>query len=497
MNQTPDDTTDNPSFAALLAQARPGTTPVDRPVVCVQGLGHVGSAMAVAVANAKDHAGQPAFNVVGVELDNELGRSKVADINAGRMPFAFTDDKLSAAMKFGHDTANLIATTDKRAYARASVVLVDVPFDVADINGKPHLPWDHFKSAIRTIGMHIKPGTLVIVETTVPPGACEKVAAPLLSDCFRQRGLAEDGYLLAHSYERVMPGPQYYESIVNFWRVFAGHTTAAGDAAQAFLEQVIDTEHYPMTRLQSTTASETAKVLENSYRATNIAFVEEWGRFAESVGIDLFEVIQAIRVRPTHNNLRQPGFGVGGYCLTKDPLMAKLAGQELFGLDLDFPFCTMAVKTNNVMPIVSLDYIDGALNGLKNKRILLLGVSYRPGVGDTRYSPSEIFMHEALARGAKVDCHDSLIAHWREFDMDLPKDVPAPAGYDAVVFAVSHAEYLKLDMKAWLAGATPLIFDSNCVLSTAQRQAARDAGCNVRSIGRGEEHANTPAGATT
>jgi len=479
------------SFASLLAEARPGIAATQRPIVCVQGLGHVGSAMAVAVANAKNDDGTPAFNVVGVELDNELGRSKVQDINAGRMPFAFTDDQLSAALKFGHDTGNLLATTDKRVYALASVVLVDVPFDVADINGKPHLPWDHFKSAIRTIGEHIQPGTLILVETTVPPGACEKVAAPLLAECFRERGLPEDGFLLAHSYERVMPGPQYYESIVNFWRVFAGHTESAGDAAQAFLERVIDTERYPMTRLQSTTASETAKVLENSYRATNIAFVEEWGRFAESVGIDLFEIINAIRVRPTHSNLRQPGFGVGGYCLTKDPLMAKLAGRELFDLNLDFPFCTMAVKTNNAMPIVSLDYIDGALGGLSDKRILLLGVSYRPGVGDTRYSPSEIFVREAMQRGANIDCHDSLIAHWREFDMDLPEEIPSPKGYDAVIFAVSHADYVQMDMQAWLDGATPLIFDSNCVLSDEQRRAARDAGCDIRSIGRGDRSTAT------
>ncbi len=484
------------SFASLLAEARPGATPAERPVVCVQGLGHVGSAMAVAVANARDAQGQPLYNVIGVELDNDIGNEKVCAINAGRMPFAFTDGQLSAALKSGFENNNLIATINKDAYELASVVLVDVPFDVADINGTPHLPWDHFKSALRTIGTHIRPGALILVETTVPPGACEKVAAPLLAECFRERGLPEDGFLLAHSYERVMPGPQYYESIVNFWRVFAGHTDRAGDAAQAFLSSVIDTDNYPMTRLQNTTASETAKVLENSYRATNIAFVEEWGRFAESVGIDLFEVINAIRVRPTHNNLRQPGFGVGGYCLTKDPLMAKLAGQELFDLGLDFPFSTMAVKTNNAMPIVSLDYIDGALGGLAGKRILLLGVSYRPGVGDTRYSPSEIFVREAQDRGATVDCQDPLIDHWREFDLDLPAEIPGPAGYDAVVFAVGHKQYMELDLKAWLAGATPLIFDSNCVLSAAQRRAARDAGCDVRAIGRGGLPSPSPVEAT-
>lgn len=458
-----------------------------RPIVCIQGLGHVGSAMAAAVANAKDDQGNTLYNVIGIELDNAVSQQKIDAINAGKLPIACTDEKFAAAIMDCHTAGNLIATSDPQAYALAEVVVVDVPFDIDDIYGTPKLPWDSFRGAIKTIGRNITPGALVLVETTVPPGTCERVVAPDLAECLRERGLAEDSVLLAHSYERVMPGPDYFESIIRFWRVFAGHTPKAGDVAEAFLESVLETENFPMTRLAQTTASETAKVLENSYRAVTIAFAEEWGRFSESVGIDLFEIVEAIRVRPTHSNMRQPGFGVGGYCLTKDPLMAKLASKDLFKLEgLDFPFCSQAVNINHVMPIVSLDYVDKALGGLDGKKLLLLGVSYRSDVGDTRYSPSEVFLREANKRGATVDCHDTLVTHWHEMDIDLPQEIPSPAGYDAVVFAVNHKEYRELDLKAWLAGATPLMFDANCVLSNEQRTAADEAGCAVQSIGRGK-----------
>ncbi len=472
----------------LQAPGRDAVNVPQRPVVCVQGLGHVGSAMAAAVASATDPDGEPWYNVIGIELDNAPGQAKIDAINRGELPVKCTDEKFAAALKQCHDRGNLLATSDPQAYALAEVIVVDVPFDVADIYGEPHLPWDGFRAAIRTIGQHARPGALVLVETTVPPGTCQHMVAAELADCMTERGLPADGLLLAHSYERVMPGPDYFESITRFWRVFAGHTAEAGDTAEKFLERVIDTENYPMTRLASTTASETAKVLENSYRAVTIAFAEEWGRFAESVGIDLFEIINAIRVRPTHSNIRQPGFGVGGYCLTKDPLMAKLASKDLFKLEgLDFPFCTQAVHYNHIMPLVTLDKLDTALGGMSGKKVLLLGVSYRSDVGDTRYSPSEVFLREAEQRGATVDCHDPLVSHWMEMQRDLPETIPGPAGYDAVVFAVGHKEYTTLDLADWLNGAAPIVFDANAVLTPPQRQAARDAGCQVLSIGRGAD----------
>lgn len=462
----------------------------ERPVVCVQGLGFVGAAMAAAVARARDGAGEPLFNVLGVDLEEPKGRAAVDKLNRGELPFATDDRALLAAAAEAAARGNLIATTDEAAYALGSVILIDINLDLAPGMAEGQVPPVELcglRRALRTIGRQITPGALVIVETTVPPGTCEKIVAPVLAEALEARGYGAADVLIAHSYERVMPGADYLDSIVNYWRVFAGHTPAAADSCAAFLGKIVNTSGYPLTRLHSTTASETAKLLENSYRAVNIAFMEEWGRFAEAAGIDLFQVVDAIRLRPSHSNLRQPGFGVGGYCLPKDPLLAAAAARDFFGLDhLDFPFCRMAVDTNRAMPLTSVDALEALLQGsLHGKQVLLLGVSYRPGVADTRHSPAEVFLDEVERRGARVIPHDPLVRHWAERDRSI---APLPAmleGFDAVVLAVAHAEYGALDFASWFAESRPAVLDANNVLSEAQRAQLRRLGCLVGAIGRG------------
>ncbi len=460
----------------------------ERPIVAVQGLGFVGAAMAIAVASATDAAGQPAYTVVGVDLDDDAGRSRIAALNEGRFPFETADEDLTAALAAARNRGNLVAVTDPAAYGLAQVVVVDVPLDIDWRSETPALRLGGFEAAIRTVGRHVQPGALVLVETTVPPGTTEKIVVPLLAEELEARGLPGDAALVAHSYERVMPGAEYFSSIVHYWRVFAGHDDAAAKAAEAFLRTVIDTENYPLTRLGSTTASETAKVMENTFRATTIALMEEWGRFAEMVGVDLFEIVDAIRMRPTHANIRTPGFGVGGYCLTKDPLFAKLASDVLWDQPMEFPFSTKAVQTNDEAPLVSLDRVRQLVGGsLEGKRVLVLGISYRQDVGDTRYSPTETFVRAALEAGAEVVAHDPLLDHWEELDREVPAELPSAEGFDAVVFAVPHREYRSLDLPRWLGDARPAIFDGFDVLSADQRRLVRSMGCAVASIGRGGE----------
>jgi nucleotide sugar dehydrogenase len=458
-----------------------------RPTVAVQGLGFVGAAMAIAVASALD-GDDPAFTVVGVDLDDAAGRARIDALNGGRFPFETNDPDLVRALGAAHDRANFVACADPAAYGLAEVVVIDVPLDIDWRAETPALRLGGFEAAIRAVGREVQPGALVLVETTVPPGTTEKIVAPLLAEELTARGLDPDAVLIAHSYERVMPGADYFGSIVNYWRVFAGHTDEAAKAAERFLTKIINTAEFPLTRLSNTTASETAKVMENTFRATTIALMEEWGRFAEAVGVDLFEVVDAIRMRPTHANMRTPGFGVGGYCLTKDPLFAKLASSQLWDEPMEFPFSSAAVRTNDEAPLVSLDRVRRLVGGsLEGRRILLLGISYRQDVGDTRYSPSETFVRAAIDAGAEVVAHDPLVAHWDELEVDVPAELPGPDGFDAVVFAVPHDEYRAIDLATWLGDARPAIFDGFAVLSAAKRRLVAALGCPIASIGRGGE----------
>lgn len=444
----------------------------DRRTVCVQGLGFVGAAMALVTANAWDCDGNPRYNVIGIDINTDSGRKRVNEINRGEFPFESNDQKLREAQRTANRQGNLWASTDPAYFQYADVVIVDINLDIAyGEDGQPFLNMTPFRQAIRTIGENIRPETLVIVETTVPPGTCEKIVYPAVKEAFEKRGLGGERFYIAHSYERVMPGEHYYDSIVNYWRVFSGIDKDSAEKCRAFLESIIQTETYPLTQLQRTAATETAKVLENSYRAVNIAFMEEWGRFAEAVGIDLYEVIDAIRLRPTHSNMRQPGFGVGGYCLTKDPYFAPLAAREFFGLEgMEFPFSTNAVAVNHAMPLVSLNKLETLLGGLKGKRLLVLGVSYRQDVEDTRYSPTEIFVREGVCRGAEIVCQDPMVTYWNELEMAVLREMPPFTGFDAVVFTVQHKDYQKLQFKARQFDPGTVVFDANRVLSDRQRE---------------------------
>lgn len=457
-----------------------------RKLVCIQGLGFVGSAMATAVALAKDIYGNPCFDVVGVDLPNEVGSKRVSAINKGEFPFSTTDDLLVSSLKKVSQQGNFRATTDSKIYAEADIVVVDIQLDIPYLENEPQLEFSGFKKAIRVLGQKVRPETLIIIETTVPPGTCEKIVVPLLDNELSKRGIDPKSVHLAHSYERVMPGENYLSSITDYWRVFSGNTRHAADACELFLSRIVNVVDFPLTRLSSTTASETAKVMENTYRATNIAFIDEWTKYAESIGIDLFEVIDAIRKRPTHSNIRFPGLGVGGYCLTKDPTFAPAAASQLFNKNLEFPFSKMAVQINHDMPLHTVSRLKSLMNGsISGKQILVCGISYRQDVGDTRYSPSEILVREMINQGSNVTCHDPYIVYWDELSISLLEELPENLDFDAIIFAVPHQQYRDLDLVNCISKRS-IILDANWVFNNEQRQSARANDLRIESIGRGD-----------
>lgn len=413
-----------------------------RRVVVVQGLGFVGSVMALVCANATGEQ----YAVIGVDLATEASYWRIAALNEGVFPVVAEDPKIEEYFSRARRNNRFYATHDPYAYSQADVIVVDVNLDVAkkttvwrDTEGY-EVDLSSFRAAIEAIGRHCRDDALILVETTVPPGTCEKVVWPILMQSLAGRGLPTSRVRLGHSYERVMPGPNYIDSICKCPRVYAGVDEASAEATEAFLSTVIDTRECLLRRLGNTNASEMAKVLENAFRAMNIAFVVEWSRFAEEAGVNLYEVVDAIRKRPTHANLMYPGIGVGGYCLTKDPLLASWSRQHMFNGGGTLTQSERAVSTNDKMPEYAFKFLAREYGAdLKGRRVLLLGVSYRGEVGDTRFSPVDLFFDHLVASGAVIDLHDPYVRHWPEKDLLVEQDLLSALTCDPDIVVVSTA----------------------------------------------------------
>ncbi len=378
------------------------------------------------------------------------------------------------------------------AYTKADVVIVDINLDVTKEVGSDKklegysVNMDGFKAAMRTIASRCKEDVLILVETTVPPGTTQKIVMPIFVEEFEKRGLAPT-FKIGHSYERVMPGPRYVDSIKNFYRVFSGINEESADAVEKFLHTIITTDEYPLTRLGNTNSTEMSKVLENSFRAMNIAFIQEWTEFAESAGVNLYEVISAIRMRSTHQNIMRPGLGVGGYCLTKDPLLASWASQELFD-STPLIQSEKAVSINDRMPLhtykIITKHFDSDLSG---KKVLMLGVSYLQNVGDTRYTPVELLYDKLEAEGIEIVLHDPFVLHWAEKNMDIDGgDDVFDDTFDAVIIGTPHDIYIKEGkLDAFLSKSHNLVvFDPHGVIGDELRK--KYTNHEFKIIGRGD-----------
>ncbi|MCX8020068.1 MAG: nucleotide sugar dehydrogenase [Chitinophagaceae bacterium] len=415
-------------------------------VVVVQGLGFVGSVMSLVVANALTEE----YAVIGVDLPKPPSYWKICSINEGIFPVLASDPKISLYYENARKKNNLYATFDPEAYARADVIIIDINLDVKKTNSETGELKDFdvdltpFRKAVETIGEYCRPDALILVETTVPPGTTQKIVKPIIEEYLQKRGLPVDQIKIGHSYERVMPGPKYIDSIQNFYRVYSGVNEKSADAVEAFLRTIIKTDEYPLTRLGNTQATEMAKVLENSYRAMNIAFMVEWSRFAEEAGVDIYEVVNAIRMRPTHKNIMLPGLGVGGYCLTKDPLLASWARKNLFGSSEPLWQSEKGVRINDQMPYFAFRYLQSQYqHPLQGKKLILLGVSYLNDVGDTRYTPVELFYDQLRLHGCAISLHDPHVKYWEEKDLWIQQNLEQLLNeeYDIICITTGHKEY--------------------------------------------------------
>ncbi len=493
-----------------------------REIVVVVGLGFVGAVMAAVVADARDRkTGKHNKYVIGVQRPSPRSFWKIPLLNQGVSPVKAEDPEVDVLIRrCVREAKTLEATFTEEALQLADVVVVDVQCDyLKESLGDVHTgsaDMDALEASMGTIAKHIPAEALVLIETTVAPGTTEQVAYPIMKKIFEKRGIKTDP-LLAHSYERVMPGRDYVASIRDFWRVCSGINDAARQRVVSFLSDVLNVEKYPLTVLDRPIESETAKIVENSYRATLLAFMDEWCVFAERNGVDLKKVIQAIKVRPTHSNIMFPGPGIGGYCLPKDGGLGMWAYKHIFGFEDDiFKITPMAIDVNDTRALHAPQLVRDALRNmgkpLAAAEVLICGASYREDVGDTRYSGSEVMVRKLAEMGADIRVHDPYVDHWWEFEAQDTYPHPsyslsrffnrqerlkelrveesllqALKGADVVVFAVRHEEYLKLEPKeVFKAVGRPFaVVDCFCLLDDKQIREYLKLGCEVKGMGRG------------
>jgi UDP-N-acetyl-D-glucosamine dehydrogenase len=292
-------------------------------VVVVMGVGFVGAVMAAIVADTVDKkTGKPSKLVIGCQRPSPRSFWKIPLLNRGVSPVKAEDPEVDLLIgRCVKDKKTLVATYNSDCLQLADCVVVDVQCDYSkkDLGNMRSGEADMaaLEATMRTIGQKVQAHCLVLIETTVAPGTTEFVAYPIMKKAFVSRGIKTEP-VLAHSFERVMPGREYVSSIRDFWRVCAGCNDQARARVEKFLHEVLNTKDFPLTVMDRPIESETCKIVENSYRATILAFLNEWSLFAERNGVDLIKLIKAIKMRPTHSNMIFPGPGIGGYCLPKD-----------------------------------------------------------------------------------------------------------------------------------------------------------------------------------
>jgi nucleotide sugar dehydrogenase len=447
---------------------------------------------------------------------------KIQYINRGIAPVEAEDPEVAPLIaRCVQEKKTLVATFTYDVLSLADVVVVDVQCDYQKESlGNVRMGTAEIaalEDCLRVIGEKIQPECLVLIETTVPPGTTQYIAYPIIKKAFGKRGLEDREPVLAHSFERVMPGKNYVSSIRDFWRVCSGINQAARERVKKFLSDILNVEKYPLTILETPIESETCKVIENSYRATILAFLHEWSLFAERNGIDLIKVIEAIKVRPTHSNMIFPGPGIGGYCLPKDGGLGIWAYETLLGFEDDiFKITPQAIDINDTRALHVARLVRDALRNmgkiLAACKVAVFGASYREDVGDTRYSGSELLVRKLAEMGAEISVHDPYVRHWWEFEkqesypapghswsrffrnqeklteLKVCKDIPeALQGGDAVVFAVRHEHYLNLDPDkiVEMTGKPVAVIDCFGILDDDRIQRYFELGCEVKGLGRG------------
>jgi nucleotide sugar dehydrogenase len=396
--------------------------------VAVVGLGKIGLPLAAQFAAS-------GASVIGCDVNADV----VASVNAG-ISHVGGEPGLKDAVKAAHDAGRLTATTDATtAVADSDVVIVIVR---VGIDRDHKTDFSHLDAAAAAIGKGLKPGTLVILESTVPVGATRQ---RFCSSLRAASGLADGDFKLAYSPERVSSGTMFRD-LGLYPKLVGGIDAASGEAAAGFYREMLDAPDVIV--LSDAETAEFAKLAESVYRDVNIALANELAKIADAAGIDYRAMASAANSQP-YSHLHQPGLGVGGHCIPVYPYLLMELGEQ--------PLIKLSREINDSMAVYAANKLEVALqeggSGLNGARVLILGLAYRGGVKEATLSSTLLLAKELTGRGASVIVHDPLFTNdeIRAYSLE-PGTLPPTEPVAAVVMQAAHPEYRELDV-ATLGGA--------------------------------------------
>ena len=370
--------------------------------VSIIGQGYVGLPLAMAVAQA-------GHEVVGIDLDQSL----IEKLKVGKSPIVdVTDDQITSAIKTGrYSLANNFGAVET-----SDVVVICVPTPLDSVN-KPDFSF--LIRALNSIVDHLQANALIINESTISPGTTRG----LIKETLDKAGIP---YELAYSPERIDPANKKW-TVINTPKLVAGLTPTATERAVAFYKTFVES----VTTGSSPEVIETAKLLENSFRLVNISFINEIAQFCAAMNIDVREVVDAAATKPYGFMPFYPGAGVGGHCIPVDPSYLVSKAQEI---GAPTRFIDLANELNRSLASYFTGVASGILGGLTGKKILIVGVAYKPEVADVRETPAEALIHELRAKGAKVSWHDELVQDWNG-----EKSVGLSSDFDLAILVNPHS----------------------------------------------------------
>ncbi|MFO7835755.1 MAG: nucleotide sugar dehydrogenase [Candidatus Thorarchaeota archaeon] len=438
--------------------------------VVVIGMGYVGIPCAALLADVEG------MQVTGLQRRSKRSGWKIDVLNSGKSPFEGVEPGLEDLISKVVEKGTFHVTSDISVLADADIILIDVQTPT-DAQNMPR--YDSLRQVSENIGKHIKKGAMVVVESTVAPGTTQNVVQKIVE---KESGLkGGEDFDLAFSYERVMPG-RLLEYITNMPRVVGGITSKSTERAVDLYSKIVNEKIYTTNTL----SAELAKTIENAYRDVNIAFANEMALVCESLGVNIYEIIDLINARDDRN-MHIPGAGVGGHCLPKDPWLLRYGLYEYGSWKVEPEFISLARRVNDSMPIHMTDLVE---NGLSAKRVSIhdatvtvLGVAYLENSDDTRNTPAASFVSGLQSRGANVRLHDPYVKRWEFTDHEIERSLlEACKNSDCVALVTKHDEYYNIDLAdIKRVMNTPVIVDGRNVFDQEKVEAE---GFEYRCIGK-------------